>query len=201
MTLTGLRATVTAATLALAALLVPATQASAAAPAAPIQPVPRVDLQKYLGTGKQSADLPQFYESFCERDTTATYGRNSDGTVKVTNTCTGPFNTKIVANGAAKVLDAPAGAQLQVSFLNLFGRPIFTGDGPNYVIVGLPADYSWVPIGSPDRTSAYILSRTAALTGARLHAAEQALTRSGYDPCTLTTTKQTGGLTTKGPLC
>ncbi len=167
-----------------------AATATSAASSGPIQPVAKVDVARYLGTWHQLADIPQFYETFCQKATTAHYALNADGTVAVNNTCTGPFNSTITANGAAEVLDPGTNAQLQVSFLNLFGTPIFTGNGPNYVIIGLASDYSWAVVGSPDHSSGYVLARATSLTASQQKAVNAALTRSGYAPNALTPTKQ-----------
>jgi apolipoprotein D and lipocalin family protein len=176
--------------------------AIAATPApAPIVPVPSVTVQQYLGTWKQIADIPQFYEVFCTKNVTAQYSLNPNGTVAVHNTCAGPFGTTIVTDGAARVLDTTSNAQLQVSFINLFGTQIFSGTTPNYVIIGLATDYSWAVVGDPNRASAYVLSRTATLSAAKTAEAKAALVRSGYDPCSLKTTIQDGGLSKVVPFC
>lgn len=198
------RALLTAASAALAlgvTVAVPAPASAASAAATPIKPVASLDLQRYLGTWKQLADIPQPYEAFCVRDTTAQYSLNADGTVKVRNTCTGPLGVPIAITGAARVLDPVRRSSLQVTFLKLAGKPIFVGDSPNYVVIGIATDYSWAVVGSPDRSSAYLLSRTVTLPAGKLAAAKTALSRSGYDPCSLTVTRQTGGASTKGPLC
>lgn len=181
----------------------PAGAAVSATPAAagPIVPVASVDIARYLGTWKQIADIPQAYEVFCVGDVTANYSLNADGTVRVANTCAGPFGLTIPTTGAARVLNPGANSQLQVSFLNLFGRQIFNGSTPNYVIIGLAADYSWAVVGDPGRASGYVLSRTPTLSSAATTAARAALVRSGYDPCALTLTKQTGGQQTTGKFC
>lgn len=200
--LTKITARLAAVVLAVTGAAVLATApAQAAAPAAGIVPVAKVDVARYLGTWKQIADIPQIYEIFCVRDVTANYSLNADGTVKVANTCTGPLRTTIPTTGAARVLDTQSNAQLQVSFVNLFGKQIFTGSTPNYVIIGLADDYSWAVVGDPGRGSGYVLSRTSMLTGAPLEAARAALRRSGYDPCDLKLTRQTGGSTSTAPLC
>ncbi len=188
-----------AAVLAVLALLLP-LGGQARAAAAPVTGVASLDVQRYLGRWYQVADLPQAYEAFCLKDTAAHYALNPDGTVAVTNTCSGPFGLPITARGAAKILDPVSRSTLEVSFLRLFGTQVFSGT-PNYVVVGIAPDYSWAAVGSPDRSTAYLLSRTRTLTGTRLAAAKAALARVGYDPCTLTVTTQTGGRTGGGPLC
>ena len=163
--------------------------------------VPSLDLARYTGTWRQIADIPQFYEAFCVKDVTARYSVNADGTVKVDNRCTGPLGLPIRTVGTARVLDPASKAVLQVTFLSFLGSPVWPDRTPNYVVIGVASDYSWAVVGSPDRSTAYILSRTATLSAGALTAAKNTLSRNGYDPCALTVTRQTGGATRSGPLC
>lgn len=177
----------------------PAAAAPAAAPA--VRPVASLDVQRYLGTWRQIADIPQFYEVFCVKDVTARYSLNTDGTVRVLNTCTGPLGGTIRTDGTARILDRTTNAQLQVSFLKVFGTPVFTGSDPNYVVMGIAGDYSWAVVGDPSRSTGYILSRTAGLPAASMKAAKAVLVRNGYDPCALRLTRQTGGSSSTAPIC
>jgi apolipoprotein D and lipocalin family protein len=178
-----------------------ASTPAVAAAAAPVQPVASLDLTRYTGTWRQIADIPQFYEALCVKDVTARYSLNTDGTVKVDNRCSGPLGVPIRTVGTARVLDPATRAVLQVSFVSLFGSPVFFDRTPNYVVIGIAPDYSWAVVGSPDRSTAYILSRTAAMPAASLTKAKAVLAANGYDPCSLTVTRQTGGATRTGPLC
>ncbi|MDO9356270.1 MAG: lipocalin family protein [Solirubrobacteraceae bacterium] len=190
-------------------LLVAALGASALAPAAasaatdpaPIVPVPSVDVQRYLGDWKQVAAIPQWFEALCERDVTANYVLRPDGAVGVKNVCKGPFGASIVANGRARILDKTTNSQLQVSFAQAFGQWFYPNSTPNYVIVGLGANYDWAVVGSPERSSAFVLSRTATLTPAQRSAVLSTLSTNGFDACKLKTTKQTGGATAATPFC
>ena len=163
--------------------------------------VPSLDLARYTGTWRQIADIPQFYEAFCVKDVTARYSVNANGTVKVDNRCTGPLGVPIRTVGTARVLDQASKAVLQVTFLSFLGTPVWPDRTPNYVVIGIAPDYSWAVVGSPDRSTAYILSRTASMPGTALTAAKNVLSRNGYDPCSLTVSPQTGGAARSGPLC
>lgn len=178
------------------ALLAPATASSAA----PIQPVANVDIAQYLGTWKQLASIPQWFEIGCLRNTTATYSLNPDGTVRVNNRCGGPLNTTIKITGRARVRDTATNAQLQVTFLNLGGGYIYTG-GTNYVIIGLAEDYSWAIVADPRRSSAFVLSRTATQPPEVVASIRGILRDNAIDPCRLRTTKVSGGAQTTGPYC
>jgi apolipoprotein D and lipocalin family protein len=186
--------------------LVGAGAAAAAAPASaegrpPVKPVASLDLSRYLGQWRQIAAIPQWFELLCTNDTVANYGLNPDGTVRVVNRCYGPLKTPIVTRGVARVLDKTTNAQLQVSFAFVGGQWLFPGTTPNYVVLGLADDYSWAVVGDPNRTSAFVLSRSATLTPDALTAVKAALVATGYNPCKLNTDKQNGGLQVVKPLC
>lgn len=182
----------------LAPLAVLVSMLAAPAAASAVQPVEQVEVSRYLGTWKQLAAIPQWFDVGCLRDTTATYSLNPDGTVRVANKCGGPFGTTISITGRARIADTTTNAQLQVTFLNL-GGPVYTGT--NYVIVGLASDYSWAVVTDPDRTSAFVLSRTATQPDAVIAEIKAILTRNGINTCRLKVTKQAGGATTSPPFC
>jgi len=48
--------------------------------------VPYVELSRYLGLWYEQAVIPFYFERDCER-TTANYSMNTDGTIRVDNTC------------------------------------------------------------------------------------------------------------------
>ena len=125
----------------------------------PLQTVPRVELDRYVGTWYEIASFPQSFQRGCT-GTTATYSLRDDGQVDVVNRCRkgaldGPEE---VARGRARVVDATTGAKLEVSFF----RP-FWGD---YWIVDLGADYEYAVVGHPGRDYLWILSRTPTLDAA-----------------------------------
>ncbi|MBJ7330593.1 MAG: lipocalin family protein [Solirubrobacteraceae bacterium] len=166
--------------------------------ASAVEPVPRVEVNRYLGTWKQLAAIPQWFDVGCLRDTTATYSLNADGTVRVANKCAGPLGTTISITGRARIADPVTNAQLQVTFLNI-GGPVYMGT--NYVIVGLADDYSWAVVTDPDRTSAFVLSRTATQPQPVLDRIRGILTANGINTCRLRVTKQAGGATTSPSFC
>lgn len=168
------------------------------ASASAVQPVERVEIERYLGTWKQLAAIPQWFDAACLRDTTAVYTLNPDGTVRVANRCGGPFGSTISITGRARVADQQTNAQLQVTFLNI-GGPIYTGT--NYVIVGLADDYSWAVVTDPRRSSAFVLSRTPTQPPAVIARMQAILAENGLDSCRLRVTRQAGGSTTSPPFC
>lgn len=171
---------------------------AAASAAGPIQPVERVEIDRYLGQWRQIAGIPQWFDSACVRDTTATYTLNPDGTVRVANRCRGPWNIPIPITGRARVANPVSNAELEVTFLDI-GGPIYTG--VNYVIIGLADDYSWAIVTDPDRNSAFVLSRTATQPAPVIAEIQSILTANGINTCRLRVNKQTGGSQTSPPFC
>ncbi|SOD72313.1 apolipoprotein D and lipocalin family protein [Jatrophihabitans sp. GAS493] len=165
-----------------------------------VQPVASVDLTRYVGSWYQVAAIPQIFEVQCAANSTAVYTARSDGTVGVDNTCTTWWGSVSQVLGVARIENKPANSVLTVSFLNLFGQQLFFG-GPNYEIVGLDSGYRWAVVVSPDRGSAFVLSRTPALSSAATAAVRAVLTRNGISPCALMTTPQAGGIGVSKKFC
>lgn len=122
----------------------------------PVEAVKNVDLSLYAGKWYEIARLPKIFEKNCV-GVTAEYALRSDGRVDVFNTCrkkTCEGRSKR-AHGIARVVDTQTRSKLKVSFF----WP-FEGD---YWILDLHPDYRYVAVGSPDRKSFWILSRTPTL--------------------------------------
>ena len=133
-----LLAATTAASVAGTAAAQPAAPPGASTLSGPLEPVP-VDLSRYLGTWNQVASIPAWFDLFCLRDTQARYTLNPDQTVRVFNTCSGPFGITVPIEGRARVADPVTNGALQVSFLSLFGFQLYFG-GTNYVIAAHDSD-------------------------------------------------------------
>ena len=139
----------------------------------PPKTVPKVNLERYLGTWYEIASYPQRYQEGCT-GTTATYTLRDDGEIDVLNKCRkgtldGPEDT---AQGRARVLDAESNAKLEVSF---FGP--FWGD---YWIIDLGPDYEYAVVGHPSRDYLWILSRTPALDERTYQGILNRLQKNGY---------------------
>jgi apolipoprotein D and lipocalin family protein len=173
---------------------------SAAASTSPVTPVASVNLTDYLGAWYQIADIPLIFEDSCAKDAMANYTLAADGNVSVSNTCSTTTGGTYDVTGEAKIDNAPADSSLTVSFIDLFGDKFFN-PRPNYDIIGLDPDYQWAVVVSPNRLSAFILSRTPALTSTQITDTEAALTSNGFNPCRLEVTPQDGGLTTAVKYC
>jgi apolipoprotein D and lipocalin family protein len=141
--------------------------------------VDHVDLQKYAGTWYEIAKIPNSFQDQCVGNTTATYSLNDDGSINVLNKCKDDEGEMDEAEGLAKVVDTKSNSKLEVSFVSIFGIHLFWGD---YWIIGLPDDYSYVVIGTPNRKYGWILSRTPQLPEDKLNEAYDVLRENGYNP-------------------
>jgi len=120
---------------------------------APLATVPTVDLDRYQGRWYEIARFPQRYEKGCHC-VYAEYTKNPEGYVEVYNYCRkgGPTGKEEGATGKAFPVEGSHNSKLRVQFF----WP-FRGD---YWILDLDPDYRHVLVGSPDRESLWILSRS-----------------------------------------
>jgi apolipoprotein D and lipocalin family protein len=166
----------------------------------PLKPVAKLDTTKYLGTWNQIAAIPQPFNLICARDTQAQYDLIDASNIRVENTCTTWTNGENKIVGNARVNDAATGAQLHVSFPGVPTQE--SKDGPtNYVVTYIADDYSWAFVGSPERTSAFVLSRSPNVTTAQWKQIRKIAEDRGYNACTILTSPTTGGSNEIRPLC
>lgn len=115
----------------------------------PPKTVDHVDLSRYVGLWYEISSIPFFFGRGCVCST-ANYTANSDGTIRVENSCD--------KNGKRDVAVAKAwpadntNAKLKVEFFWPFKA--------DYWVVGLDADYRWAVVSNPSREYLWILSRT-----------------------------------------
>ena len=115
-----------------------------------------VDINKYVGKWYAIASLPQFYTRKCVGQT-ADYKIINEQSVSVKNTCLKAKGQSVIY-GQAVVENAVTNAELVVTFNNFFTR-LFRVRG-DYTIIKLDPDYKYVIIGSKDRKTLWIMSRT-----------------------------------------
>jgi len=137
--------------------------------------VPRVELDRYIGTWYEVARYPNRFQKNCY-STTATYELRDDGTISVINRCSeGSANgAEKVARGRAWVVDYETNARLKVQFL----WP-FSGD---YWVIQLGDQYEYAVVGHPDRKYLWILSRTPRMEPTLYARVLERLRQQGYDP-------------------
>jgi len=145
--------------------------------------VPKVDLQRYLGTWYEIAAIPQRFQKGCTASV-AEYSLRPDGDIKVLNSCRkGTVDGELSsAEGKAWVVDPATNARLKVSFF----WP-FSGD---YWIIELGQDYEYAVVGHPNRKYLWVLSRTPVLDETLYQGILQRMTALGYDLSTVVRTPQ-----------
>lgn len=121
-------------------------------------PTPKnVDIARYVGKWYAVSSLPQFFTRSCIGQT-AEYQLLSSNSVSVLNTCYKKNGKTSYIEGQAIVKDPTTNARLEVIFNNFFTR-LFHIKG-EYVIIKLSEDYDTVLVGTTDRRSLWIMSRT-----------------------------------------
>ncbi len=115
-----------------------------------------VDVSRYVGKLYAITSLPQFFTRNCKAQT-AEYGIINEQSISVINTCLKGKGTSVI-KGEAVVKNAATNAELIVTFNNFFTR-LFRVKG-DYTIIKLDKDYQYVMIGSKNRKSLWIMSRS-----------------------------------------
>lgn len=129
---------------------------SCATQASPLPTAQHVEIERYVGNWYTISSLPQFFTRNCLAQT-AEYGIINPQTISVLNTCL-KKKGKSDINGQAVVVNTATNAELEVTFNNFFTR-LFRVKG-DYTIIKLDQEYRYVLVGSKDRKSLWILSRT-----------------------------------------
>jgi apolipoprotein D and lipocalin family protein len=161
----------------LAALLAVSSAVTIAADP-PLPVVAAVDLDRYAGKWHEIARYPNRFERMCVADVTATYTRNTDGTIAVVNECRKADGTRERADGLARVVQAPAKLEVRFAPAWLSWLPLVWGD---YWIVDLDPDYRFVIVGEPSREYLWVLAREPALDDDMWHTIYGKLSRLGFD--------------------
>ncbi|MDB9786539.1 lipocalin family protein [Bacteriovoracaceae bacterium] len=141
-----------------------------------IETVSYVDLEEYLGTWYEIARYKNTFQVGCE-GTTAKYGVKGKF-VTVLNTCQREGKRDQKGHALAEVVNKDTNAELSVSFVpffNLFG--LFGGD---YNILALGDNYSYSLVGSKDRGTFWILSRTPELSNEKYNELLDLAVLKGY---------------------
>lgn len=134
-----------------------------------IQPVTGFDVDRYAGHWHEVARIDHAFERGLTQ-TSATYSRNADDTIKVVNRGYDPVRKAWKqAEGTARFVDEPTRAALKVSF---FG-PFYGG----YNVVALDENYQWAMVVGSSTDYLWILSRAPTLPWhVREHLMERAQT-------------------------
>jgi apolipoprotein D and lipocalin family protein len=101
--------------------------------------------------------MPQFFTRKCVGQT-AEYKVVSEKVISIQNVCIKEDGSTTDINGFGTVKNAPNNSRLEIMF-NKFWLKLFKVKG-EYVIIKLDSGYDSVLVGSTDRKSLWVLSRT-----------------------------------------
>lgn len=152
----------------------------------PLEAVPRVDIQRYLGTWYEIATIPQRFQKGCV-GVTAHYSLRADGDIDVVNVCRqGTLDGRARSvRGKAWVVDKKTNAKLKVRFFWPFAGA--------YWIIELDEDYQWAVVGHPERNYLWILCRTPQMDGVLYDELIRRIAAKGYDTGRIKKTLQPAG--------
>lgn len=119
--------------------------------------VKSVDIGRFIGKWYSVSSLPQRFTKNCLSQN-AEYSIRSANSINVLNTCIKKGNKIETIKGKAVVANPETNAELVVTFDNFFTR-LFRVKG-DYNILALDSDYENLIVGSRDRKSLWIMSRT-----------------------------------------
>jgi apolipoprotein D and lipocalin family protein len=164
----------------LAATLIGAMAATSSLASTAVTAVTDLDLKQYAGTWHEIARLPMYFQRNCDRDVTATYTLNADGTVGVDNRCVAKDGKVLESKGVARRPEPFARGKLQVTFVPGWLRwvPMLWAD---YWVLALDDDYRWALVGQPGRKYLWILSREPSLDRRTFDDLKSRATTMGYD--------------------
>jgi apolipoprotein D and lipocalin family protein len=123
----------------------------------PLPTAPFVDVSRYIGKWYVITTLPQFFSKSCLGQT-AEYKVLTPNSISVLNTCYKKNKKTGTISGKAVVTNARTNSELVVTFDSFFTK-LFNVKG-DYNIIFLDPNYQFVIVGSRDRKSLWIMSRT-----------------------------------------
>jgi apolipoprotein D and lipocalin family protein len=140
----------------------------------PAPSVPELDVERYMGTWYEIQSIPQWFQRGCH-GTEAHYALREDGTFSVRNTCwIGPQTDRLKeANGKGWQPNPKEPGRLKIQFFWPFSGDLW--------VFQLDHDYQWALVGSPKRSSLWILSRTPTLDPAIVSQLRQWAADHGFD--------------------
>ena len=115
-----------------------------------------VEVSRYVGKWYAHYSLPQFFTRKCNAQT-AEYEIINSKTISVFNTCLKSKGVQTI-KGQAVIINEKTNAELIVTFNNFFTR-LFKVKG-DYNIMKLDPNYEYVLVGSRNRKSLWLMSRS-----------------------------------------
>lgn len=153
-----------------------------AAAAQSVTAVPRLDLNRYMGTWYEIARLPDKTEKKCVRNVRILYALgDKKGTFQMGTSCELKDRSPDEYDATGKS-DKHGSGRLKLNHLVLFSTP--------YWVLATGPQYEWALVGSPKHKTLWILSRTATLDPDVLARIKGEAVAQGYDPSRLITVAQ-----------
>jgi apolipoprotein D and lipocalin family protein len=137
-----------------------------------------VDIARYIGKWYAVESLPQFFTRKCIAQS-AEYDILNESAISVHNICYKKNGKTSDISGKAVVKDPATNARLEVTFDSFFTK-LFRVKG-EYVIIKLSEGYDTVLIGSTDRKSLWIMSRTPSIDPDTLKEFKDFAGKLGFD--------------------
>ena len=116
-----------------------------------------VDTARYIGKWYTVTSMPQFYTRTCTGQT-AEYALLNEKNISIQNVCLKENGKTAKISGIGTIRDAPNNARLTVRFKKIWWKML--GLKSEYVIIKLSDAYDTVMVGSTNRASLWIMSRT-----------------------------------------
>lgn len=152
--------------------------------------VPKVDLEKYVGTWYEIASFPQRFQKGCHC-TTATYTMTDKDYIIVENRCRKDSITgrETYIKGKAFIDPNSKNSKLKVQFFWPFKG--------KYWIIDLAEDYSYAVVGHPNREYLWVLAREPKINTETYDAILSRAKHNGFDIDRLIKTVQNNCMTVK----
>lgn len=145
-----------------------------------------VEVARYIGKWYSVEALPQIFTRKCVAQS-AEYDIINEKTISVHNVCYKKDGSTKDINGQAVIKDETTNARLEVTFNNFWTR-LFRVKG-EYVIIKLSEGYDTVMVGTTDRQSLWIMSRTPSIDAETLKEYKALAAKLGFDTSKLVTSK------------
>ncbi len=147
-----------------------------------VSAIPKLDLDKFMGTWYEIARLPNKTERHCVSHVQVLFALgDKKGTFQMGTSCTLKDGMPDDYDNSGK-LDKLHDGKLKLGILPLFTSP--------YWVLATGPDYEWALVGTPKHKTLWILSRNTTLDGGTLNQIKSIATAQGFDLAKLVTPSQ-----------
>ncbi len=148
-----------------------------------VTPVPKLDLNRFVGTWFEIVRLPNKLEKHCVSDAMVLYALGDKPTqFQVVNSCTIKNGSTDSRNATGKMIGKLGDGRVRVTYLWPFSA--------KYWVLATGPEYEWALVGSPNHKALWVLSKTAAMKPEVLDEIEAKAAAEGYNRSKLITVLQ-----------